>query len=98
MATVEMSIWVPAISALAGAVVGSIAPIVLGVIQTKAEHRRERMRLATQLAIEDHHANIEIAKINRGKAWIPPLSLRVAYHADLLELLATGKHNPGSIR
>ena len=37
MATVEMNVLVPALAALAGAVVGSIPPIVVGWIQARAE-------------------------------------------------------------
>jgi hypothetical protein len=85
-----MSVLVPAIAALAGAFIGSLGPLVIGVIQSRAEHKRERLRLATQLAVEDHKMAVEMVKLNR-RGGVPPLSVYVAYHADLLAVLATGK-------
>src|SRR5579863_7534514 len=90
LATISVNVLVPAAAALAGALIGSLAPIVVGLIQSRAEHKRERMRLVTQLAIEDHKAAIELVKLNRRGA-IPPLSTYVAYHADVLALVAAGK-------
>ena len=90
MSTVQMSVWVPVIAALAGGLVASIAPIVLGLIQSRAEHRRELLRLSTQLAIEDNKAALEKARMARGRVAIAPLSLSLNYHMRLLNLLATG--------
>ncbi len=85
-----MNVLVPALAALAGALVGSLAPIVVGIIQSRAEHRRERMRLAVTLAIDDQRGAIQLMKVT-GTDSIPPLSTYVAYHADMLALVATGK-------
>jgi hypothetical protein len=90
MPSIPMSVLVPALAALAGAFIGSLAPMVVGIIQSRSEQRRERMRLAVQLAVEDHHAAIELVKLNR-RGSIPPLSTYVAYHADVLALVARGK-------
>jgi hypothetical protein len=90
MPEIPMNVLVPAVAALAGAFVGSLGPMVVGIIQSRAEHRRERMRLAAQLAIEDHRAAIEFVKL-QGRGSIQPLSTYVAYHADVLALVATGK-------
>jgi hypothetical protein len=89
--TVPMNVLVPAIAALAGALIGSLAPIVVGIMQSQAEQRRERMRLATQLAIEDNRVAMQRAQLQPGRHSIPPLSLYVLYHADMLELLSTGR-------
>jgi len=97
MPSTEMSVWVPAIAALLGALIGSIAPIVVGIIQSQAEHRRERLRLATQLAIEDYKDKIEharrIAQASGGRrsVGVSPISALLTYHVDVLELLAKGK-------
>jgi hypothetical protein len=90
MPEIPMNVLVPAFAALAGALIGSLAPVVVGIIQSRAEHKRERMRLAATLAIDDQRAAIEIVKLN-GHGSIPPLSTFVAYHADVLALVAAGK-------
>jgi hypothetical protein len=93
-----MNVLVPAIAALAGALIGSLGPMVVGVVQSRAEHKRERMRLATQLGIEDNRVAMERAKLVPGRYEIPPLSLYVVYHADMLKLVAKGKTiTPGDI-
>jgi hypothetical protein len=91
MADVPMNVLVPAASALVGVLIGSITPIVNGWMQARFEHRRERMRLATQLAIEDYRVAMEKAKNGRPGTLVPPLSLFVVYHTLLLERIASGK-------
>jgi hypothetical protein len=88
--TVPMSVLVPAVAALAGAFIGSLGPMVVGIIQSRAERKRERMRLAAMLAIDDQRAAIEMVKLTRPGS-IPPLSTFVAYHADVLALVAKGR-------
>lgn len=86
----EPQIWLPAAAALAGALIGSIAPVVVGLLNAHAEARRERLRLAVQLAIEEHQRMMELAKhrLSTGKSTdIAPLSAILGYHAQLLERL-----------
>jgi len=90
MPEIPMNVLVPAAAALAGAFVGSLGPLVVGIIQARSEHRRERMRLAATLAVDDQRAAIELLKLTR-RGSIPPLSAYVAYHADVLALVARGK-------
>ncbi len=61
----------------------------LGIIQSRSESRRERVRLAAQLAIEDHKVAFEMAKL-MGRGEVPPLSMYLVYHAELLKLVASG--------
>lgn len=95
MPTVEMNVLVPAVAALFGALIGSIAPIIVGIVQARSEMRQERMRLSTQLGIEDHKTMQELRaiRIANGKSdgGVAPLSSFVAYHADILDFIAQGK-------
>ena len=91
----EVNIWLPAAAALGGALIGSLAPIVVGVLNARAEARRERLRLAVQLALEDHRHLIETARA-RAKTvgattpiGVPPMSAIFHYHARMLELYQT---------
>jgi len=91
VSTLPMSVWVPVIAALAGGLIASVAPIVVGLVQSHAEHRRELLRLATQLAIEENNAALAAVKLMPGKsASITPTALNLVFHLKLLTLLAKG--------
>jgi hypothetical protein len=97
MSTVQMSVWVPVIAALAGGLVASIAPIVVGLIQSGAEHQRELVRLATQLAIEEQKAAIETAKMMSRPASISPIAMNFVYHLGLLRFVEKGSVSPADM-
>ena len=97
----SLSIWVPALSALAGALVGSLGGVVTQLVQGAAERRRERMRLAVQLAVADHDSNLKRAEAwaQRGKqVRIFPVALYVDFHARFLEMIDSGNITPDDVR
>src|SRR5262249_38156874 len=82
--------YLPLISALIGAVIGSASSIVTMYIQTKVRDRRERLEQASRMAIEAYKGQIEIARLSqRPMAFMPLVSL-FAYHWDLVQLLDSG--------
>jgi hypothetical protein len=89
----EVNVWLPAASAIGGALVASLAPIVVGIMNARAEARRERLRLAVQLGIEEHRHLMETARVRAktvGAATpigVPPVSATVLYHIQMLDLL-----------
>jgi hypothetical protein len=89
---VSSEIWLPVASALGGALIGSIAPVVVGWIQTRAEARRERLRLAVQLGIEDHKHLFgraeALSTTHKRRVGVPPLSAIVQYHMSVLLILS----------
>jgi hypothetical protein len=92
---IPANILIPAAAGIIGAVVGSISPVVVGLLQQRGEHRRERIRLAVQLAIEADKQTLEQIKTQQGTATdtfiVPPLAVNVVYFAGVLDLLAGGK-------
>ena len=88
--TQTFSVWVPAIAALVGALVGSLGGVITQIIHGTAERRREMLPLAVQLAVADHDSNIK-----RAEAWaekgkqvrIMPVVLHVDFHARFLKLV-----------
>jgi uncharacterized membrane-anchored protein YhcB (DUF1043 family) len=66
MATAEINVWISALSALAGALIGSVSPVVVGLLNARAESRRERLRLAVQMAIDDHKHMMDEARAKSG--------------------------------
>jgi hypothetical protein len=89
MATAEINVWIPALSALAGAFIGSLSPVVSGWINARAESRRERLKLAVQMAIEDHKHLFTMAqqkaRSTGAVVGVPPISAVLAYHVEVLE-------------
>jgi hypothetical protein len=92
------AVWVPAVSALSGALIGSISPVVAGLLNSRAEARRERLRLAVQLALYDHKHLMEDARVKAkagARVGVPPVSAVLAYHAEVLETFeASGELTP----
>jgi hypothetical protein len=87
--TAELNVWIPVLSALAGALIGSVSPVVVGLINARAEGRRERLRLAVQMAIEDHKHLFAMAQ-EKARTYgqtvgVPPISAVLAYHVEVLE-------------
>lgn len=81
-------VWIPLLSALAGALIGSISSIATIIVRSRYEDRRDRSRLAFEAAIEDHKAAIDLAKVTPGRKAIAPLSAFIYYHARIIELLS----------
>lgn len=79
--------YVPLISALAGAIIGSGASILAIVIQSRYQNRRELYKVATEAAMEDHKQAMEAAKAIQG-AWVAPLSAFMYFHIRFMELAA----------
>lgn len=87
MSSVQMSVWVPVIAALAGGLIGSIAPVLVGILQARAEQRRELVRLATQLAVEEKKAAIAFLHGTNASGSVSPIALNLVYLLGLLKLL-----------
>jgi hypothetical protein len=81
-------IYVPLLSALGGAIVGSLTSVATIYFQARINERGERLKQAVQLAIEDHKAAIEVAKTYAQGAMIPPLTAFMHYHMEVLDAMA----------
>ena len=75
-----MSIYVPLISALLGALIGAAASVGTVLVQSSAQNKRERRKDAVQLALEDWKTRVAIIT-KKGTGAAPPLSVFVHYHA-----------------
>ena len=56
-------VWVPLISGMVGALVGSASSLAAVFLQTRAQQRRERIRLVLEAAIQDHKSVLELMKL-----------------------------------
>ncbi len=84
------------LAGLIGAVIGASASIITVVVQSRIQDRRERVRQATSLAIEDYKIQLELSKRVAGNGAIPPVTLFVDYHMRLAKELELGSLTPES--
>jgi hypothetical protein len=87
-------IYVPLLSALAGAIIGSLSSITTILVQAKISDRRERLRQAALLAMEEF--KIQIANGN-GK-YVLPFSSFLHHHMAVLQAVEDGTLTPERLR
>lgn len=87
-----MEFWIPLVSALAGALIGSATSIATLWIQGRRDEQRHLRDKAVELALTDYKYRAEILSEMGGGLY--PISLHFAYHLELLEEAAKGKLTP----
>jgi hypothetical protein len=88
-------IYVPLFSALAGAVIGSLSSIATIFIQAKIGERRERIRQAAMLALEEFKTHI--AQRPPGGT-VPPISIYVHHQLAILNAIEKNDLTPERLR
>jgi hypothetical protein len=88
-------VYVPLLSALAGAIIGSASSIVTIVIQAKIGERRERIRQAMTLALED--LKLQIAQAKPGTMF-PPISTYLYHQLAVLKAIEDDDVTPERLR
>lgn len=91
-------IYIPLISGLVGAVIGAVASIVTVWVQAKTQDRREKIRHAAELALEDYKLQLDLARKSGKQVSIPPVVLFLHYHLGLMDLMENGKLNSDTIK
>ena len=87
-----MNIYLPLISALAGALIGATASIITVIVQSHYQTRRELVKQAVSAAIEDWKTRLKIDKSAL------PMSVFIHYHTKLIDLAVQGRITPDAIR
>ncbi len=78
------------ITGFIGALIGAAASIVTTYLQNKSQNKRERMKLVSDLALEDFKLSLEMAKHSGKPFTIMPITVYSHYHSKLLEALESG--------
>ena len=86
-----------AIAGFLGALIGAGASLVGLVIQQHFQTKRELLKIAADLGLNEYKHDIEFAK-GAGGGHIAPISAYVIYHARLLEEMSKGCINAETIR
>ena len=91
-------VYIPLVSGLVGALIGALASIITIWIQSRTQDRRERLRHAAELALEDYKLQLELANKSGKSVSIPPVVIFLHYHSELMELMEKGKVNPENLK
>lgn len=92
-----LSVWIPLLAALGGALIGAAASITAIIVQSRISDRRQRMQAVMATALEHYKNKQELAK-HTGQAWVDlPLVTYVHYHSELLKLLERGELTPDTL-
>jgi hypothetical protein len=88
-------IYVPLLSALAGAIIGSASSVVTIVFQAKIAERRERIRQAMTLAMEE--LKLQVAHAKPGTA-IFPIAIYLHHQIETLKAIEEDNLTPERLR
>jgi hypothetical protein len=88
------NVYLPLISGLIGAVIGSLSSILVMLIQSHYQAKRELTNHGIQIAFQDYKTQLEHAKPGTKAQ---PISLFVHYHTKMIRLAAKGKLTPGAL-
>jgi hypothetical protein len=83
-----------ALAALIGAAVGAAGSFGVMWIQQRQQTKRERLKIAADLALADYNVQVDLAKRRGQPSRLPPISAFVMYHAEYLDELAKGEITP----
>jgi hypothetical protein len=89
------AVYLPLLSALAEAIIGSAASITTVVIQARIGERRERIRQAMTLALEDF--KLQIAHAKPGTVF-PPISTFLYHQLAVLKAIEDDDFTPERLR
>ena len=81
-------VYVPLLSALAGALIGSGATVATMLIQNHYQTKREMQKLAIEIAIEEYRARVQ-GKFGEVQPAAGPILL--AYYTKLIDLASNNK-------
>lgn len=81
-------IYIPLLSALAGAVIGSATSIITILIQGSRDERRQLRELAAKLALDDYKEHLAMVRRRGGSVY--PIAAYLAHHLRVLEASAGG--------
>ena len=94
----EIQPLIPLLAALAGAVVGGGASVLTIWIQQSAHSRREKMKLASELALENFKMVYENMKERRKSGRLLPLAAWQHLHYEILSALEKGNLTEADVR
>ena len=93
----EIPFWIPLLSGLLGALIGSASSLGAVFIQTRAQKNRDQIRLIVEAATEEYKGAKELMKLPGGPRNYWPLSVYIYYHTRFLNLIEENRLSPESM-
>lgn len=93
--------YVSLLSGLIGALVGAAASILTMWVQQRFQSKRDNARLASEIALKEfEHALQQSQAFSKAghEVEIAPVTVYIAHHAKLLELILQGELTPKAVR
>jgi hypothetical protein len=87
----EANILIPLIAGLSGTLIGAFSSILVIWIQQKNQTKREKLKLACDMATEDRKHSLELAVKDGRKATLMPVVVFQHYHLQILDAMEKGK-------
>jgi hypothetical protein len=72
---------------LGGAIIGSLGTIITVYLQLRSQDRREQIRQAAALASEERKLLMDIAREEKRRLVLPPMSLAIDLYLETLRVL-----------
>jgi hypothetical protein len=94
---VKLSMWLPAVSALLGALIGALASVATIWIQARIGDRRARAKLVYDSASADFNRRIALLDKAEKPYDVLPLVVYLHYHERLLSLIERDAMTPGNL-
>lgn len=91
-------VWIPVLSALAGALIGSLASIITTLVRWRADARLAIAKLTIEAATQEYSGQREVVLTNESRALLPPFSTYIYYYRQVLDLLERGALTPESLK
>jgi hypothetical protein len=87
-----------AIAGLLGTITGAPASGIGVYVQQKFQSRRERQRMAVDLAMQEYSRDLDLAKATNRVAFVAPLASYVICNANLLDAISEEEITPEKIK
>ena len=88
--------YIPLLAGFIGAIIGAGASITTILIQAHFQNKRDRMRLVSEVALEDFKLKREMGLKHTGEYEEWPLAVFLHYHAELMSLIEKNALTPES--
>ena len=95
---IESNILVPLLAGLVGAIVGALSSVLTIWIQQNGQSRRDKMRIASELAKSQYEFTYEHLKDNSGGKFILPLCTFQHMHFEILTALENNELSEQTIK
>lgn len=84
----DHNVWIPLLSAFAGALIGSLTTIAAIFIQAHFQNKREHWHSIIEASLHDHKQGLEAAKLSQNRRLLSPLVAYIYYNSKVITLLS----------